>query len=258
MRETILQELRKIENQHNVRILHAVESGSRAWGFASPDSDYDVRFIYVRQMTDYLRLDAPRDTIEWKLDEVLDINGWDLNKALRHIGQSNANLFEWNNSPIVYETTPEWARICGISRSYFSEKAAINHYYGTAASTWAKYLNNDTVRYKKYFYALRPLLAAQYIEAHHNEPPVLFSDLLRDIEIEPQLRSAIDKLLIAKKNTPESEQCPHIPEIRDFIQSEILRQKVIASGLPDDRNRDWTALNQAFLDVVTHKCNREN
>ena len=249
MRETILQELRKIENRHGVRILHAVESGSRAWGFASPDSDYDVRFVYVRPVADYLRLDEPRDVIEWKLDEVLDVNGWDLNKALRQIGQSNANLFEWNNSPIVYETTPEWDRVRAASKAYFSEKAAVNHYYGTAASTWAKYLNGDAVKYKKYFYALRPLLAAQYIETHHGEPPVLFADLL-EMEIDPSLRAAIDRLLEAKKTMAESKLSPHIPEIQAFIQSELPRQKAIAAGLPDDRNRDWTALNDLFRELV--------
>lgn len=250
MRETILQELKRIEIQHGVRILHAVESGSRAWGFASPDSDYDVRFIYVRPMADYLRLDVPRDVIEWKLDEVLDINGWDLSKALRQIGQSNANLFEWNNSPIVYDTTPEWQRIRSISNAYFSEKAAVNHYYGIAASTWAKHLSGDTVRFKKYFYALRPLLAARYIETCHKEPPVLFADLLK-MKIEPSLRFAINALLEAKKNTAESEFCPHIPEIQAFIRSEIPRQKAIASALPDDRKHDWTALNRVFLDILT-------
>ena len=250
MRETIAQELRKIEEQYGVRILHAAESGSRAWGFASPDSDYDVRFIYVRPRADYLRLDEPRDVIEWKLDEVLDINGWDLRKALKHLQQGNATLFEWNNSPIVYETTPEWARARELSKDYFSEKIAVNHYYGIAASTWAKYLNGDPVKYKKYFYALRPLLAARYIENRHLEPPVLFDDLLK-MDIEPTLRAAIDRLLEVKKRTTEAEQLPHIPEIQFFIRDELPRQKAIGAAMPDDRNRDWAALNRFFMETVT-------
>lgn len=75
--EVIQEKLREIELRENVKVLYAVESGSRAWGVASPDSDYDVRFIYVRNQKDYLRLDEVRDVIEWQLDEVLDINGWD-------------------------------------------------------------------------------------------------------------------------------------------------------------------------------------
>ena len=124
--------LNEIEAKEGVRILHAIESGSRAWGFASPDSDYDVRFVYVRPQTDYVRLDEPRDVIEWQLDDVLDINGWDLKKALKMFAKGNATIFEWSNSPIVYRTTKEWERIREISRQYFSEKTAINQYYGTA------------------------------------------------------------------------------------------------------------------------------
>ena len=108
MREIILEELRKIEEQEKVKIIMAIESGSRAWGFASPDSDYDVRFIYVRKESDYLKLEKFRDVIEWKLDEVLDINGWDIRKALQLLHNSNPTVFEWCASPIVYLETEEF------------------------------------------------------------------------------------------------------------------------------------------------------
>ena len=117
--EEIKNKLKEIETGENVRILHAVESGSRAWGFASPDSDYDVRFIYVRRKEDYLRLDEPKDTIDWQLDDVYDINGWDLKKALKQFAKGNATLFEWSGSPVVYSTTDEWAKIREVSKSYF-------------------------------------------------------------------------------------------------------------------------------------------
>ena len=210
----IEEKLNEIEEKENVRILHAVESGSRAWGFASPDSDYDVRFVYVRPQADYLRIDEPRDVIEWQLDEVLDINGWDLKKALRQFAKGNATLFEWSGSPIVYRTADEWSRIWEVSKQYFSEKTAVYHYYGTANSTYQGYLQDDTVQYKKYFYALRPLLAAQYIEKYHAAPPVLFDDLLK-LDIPPRLREAIDELLETKKHTTEKDENPQIPVIRD-------------------------------------------
>lgn len=131
----IKEKLDEIERKEGVRILHAIESGSRAWGFVSPDSDYDVRFVYVRPKEDYLRLDEPRDVIEWQLDEVLDINGWDLKKALLQFAKGNATLYEWSSSPIVYRTTDDWSKIKEVSKQYFSEKAAVYHYYGTANST---------------------------------------------------------------------------------------------------------------------------
>ena len=106
--ELVLTKIREIEEKEQIRILHVIESGSRAWGFASPDSDYDVRFIYVRDQNFYLALQDQRDTIDWELNDVLDINGWDLKKVLQHIWKSNAVIYEWANSPVVYYTTEEW------------------------------------------------------------------------------------------------------------------------------------------------------
>ena len=245
----INEKLDEIERKEGVRILHAVESGSRAWGFASPDSDYDVRFVYVRPKEDYLRLDELRDVIEWQLDEVLDINGWDLRKALRQFAKGNATLFEWSGSPIVYRTTKEWSQIKEVSKQFFSEKAAVYHYYGTANSTLQGYLLGDAVRYKKYFYALRPLLAARFIEEYHVAPPVLFDDLLK-MDLPEALRQAIYELLEAKKRTTEGEENPQMPVIRDFIVSETERQKQIADDLEDDHNKDWTALNRLFAEII--------
>lgn len=245
----INEKLDEIEKKENVRILHAIESGSRAWGFASPDSDYDVRFIYARRREDYLRLDEPRDVIEWQLDDVLDINGWDLKKALKQFARGNATLFEWSGSPIVYRTTDEWNRIREVSKQYFSEKSAVYHYYGTANSTFQEYLQGDTVRYKKYFYALRPLLAAEYIEKYHAAPPVLFDDLLK-LDLDPELRTAIDELLEAKKRTTEKEENPQMPVIKKYIEDEIEKQKVIADELADDHNKDWSALDKVFIETI--------
>lgn len=115
----INEELKKIEESEDVKIIMAVESGSRAWGFASPDSDYDVRFIYVRNKTDYLRLDSVRDVIEWRLDEVLDISGWDIRKALQLLYKSNPTLFEWCSSAIIYKETEEAGWLKEILPRYF-------------------------------------------------------------------------------------------------------------------------------------------
>ena len=249
MQKIICSELQKIEQQYGVRILHAVESGSRAWGFASPDSDYDVRFVYVHPASDYLRLDEPRDVIEWKLDKVLDINGWDLLKALKQFARGNATLYEWSYSPVVYLTTPEWEMIRDVAKTYFSEKAAIHHYYGTAMTTYSGYLISEQIQYKKYFYALRPLLAAIWIEQMHQIPPVLFDNLMK-MDMDPELRTAIEDLLERKKVTIESETNPQIPVIQAFLQEELQRQKMVCSALPDDRNTDWSLLNQCFTNII--------
>lgn len=242
----ITKKLAEIEMKENVTVLHAVESGSRAWGFESPDSDYDVRFIYVRRRADYLKLSEPRDVIEWQLDEVLDINGWDLRKALQHFHRGNATLFEWSNSPVVYGTTKLWQQIYAAAAPYFSAKAAVHHYYGTARNTWQQYLQEPMVRYKKYFYALRPLLAAKYIQAHLCPPPVLFEDLMK-MDMPEALRNQIQYALSLKVSMGETDTRPQIPAIQGFIGSEIQRQKAWLDGAQDDRKPEWEPLDAVFL-----------
>lgn len=122
MEQTIVRKLREIEKNERIHIILAVESGSRAWGFPSTDSDYDVRFIYIRQKEDYLRLEKTRDVIELPLDGILDINGWDLQKTLRLFHKSNPTLFEWFSSPIVYMETPFADTFRTMMGNYFSTK----------------------------------------------------------------------------------------------------------------------------------------
>lgn len=245
----IREKLTEIEKTENVKILLAVESGSRAWGFASPDSDYDVRFIYIRPMEEYLRLDKTKDVIEWQLDDVLDINGWDLKKALIQFRRGNATLFEWSNSPIVYRKTPEWDNIYETAKSFFSAKAGIYHYYGTAKNTFMSYLQDENIKYKKYFYALRPLLACRYIEEFNCPPPVLFDELLK-LNLPDNLQKGIQQLLKIKKVTEEKDLNPQIPVIQNFIASELAIQKNIADTVADDHKKDWTELNALFLSIV--------
>lgn len=241
----IQQKLLEIEEKENVKVLHAVESGSRAWGFASPDSDYDVRFIYVRTKEDYLLLNEQKDVIEWQLDEILDINGWDLKKALKQFHKGNATLFEWSNSPIVYKTTEEWKQIYNVAKNYFSIKAAGYHYYGTANSTYNQYLRDDLVRYKKYFYALRPLLACQFIQTYKCSPPVVFEELMK-MDMPNELRDGIGKLLEIKKKSDEKDEKKQIPVIRDFIVNALVRQKNYWEHAEDDRKQEWKELNECF------------
>lgn len=245
----IKQKILEIEEKENVKILHAVESGSRAWGFASPDSDYDVRFVYVRTKEDYLSLNEQKDVIEWQLDDVLDINGLDLKKALKQFQRGNATLFEWSNSPIVYKTTETWKQIYNVARSYFSTKAAGYHYYGTAHSTYSQYLGEELVKYKKYFYALRPLLACRFIKENNCPPPVLFEELMK-MDIPKELRVEIEKLLEIKKKSDEKERKEQIPVIQNFIANELVSQKIYWNGAMDDRKQDWIELDNCFLDVL--------
>lgn len=176
MEQTIVRKLHEIEKNEHVRILLAVESGSRAWGFPSTDSDYDVRFIYIRQKEDYLRLEKTRDVIELPLDDVLDINGWDLQKTLRLFRKSNPTLFEWFSSPIVYMETPFAETFRTMMGNYFSTKRSLYHYIHMAEKNRREYLEGDMVKVKKYFYVLRPVLACRWILEKKTPPPMLFQN----------------------------------------------------------------------------------
>lgn len=245
--DLVAAKLTEIEEKENVRILHAVESGSRAWGFASPDSDYDVRFIYVRTKNDYLRLEAGKDTIDWELDETLDINGWDVKKALQHFHKSNATVFEWANSPIVYKTTDEWKKIYETGKQYFSCKSAMYHYYGTAQKTYNEYLNGEYVKYKKYFYALRPILAAKWIEQKKCPPPVLFQELADEV-LEEDMKEPVAKLVERKIKMAESDKAKRLVKISNYLLDNLAYYKeLLEDRMIDDRKPEWDELNQAFL-----------
>lgn len=249
IRKEIEEQLSEIEEKEHVTVLYAVESGSRAWGVESPDSDYDVRFIYVRQEKDYLSIREKRDVIEWQLDEVLDINGWDLKKTLLQFHKGNETLFEWANSPVVYKTTDVWKEIYGSCRQYFSKKAALYHYYGTANSTFLQYLQKEEVRYKKYVYALRPLLACRFIEANNSIPPVSFRELLRQ-ELPEELAAGIDEMLKIKAGSDEKALHPQLPVIRKYIEDEIVRYGQLSKEMEDDRRQEWETLDTVFLESL--------
>lgn len=251
MRERILEKLKEIEKKENVKIIMAIESGSRAWGFASPDSDYDVRFIYVRDKEDYLKLEGVRDVIEWQLDETLDINGWDIKKALQLLHKSNPTVFEWCASPIMYMAREEFSWIKEILPEYFSVKKSLFHYWHMAETNYREYLKGDEVRVKKYFYVLRPLMAAKWILDKKVAPPMLFDDLVA-AELEDELKPELERLLEMKKVLPEMGMAPKIQIINDYIERMMPEIKEIAEQM-EDGGSDWEALNALFLRVVNEK-----
>lgn len=241
--------LDEIETREKVNVIHCIESGSRAWGFASPDSDYDVRFIYIRPVEYYLRLDKTRDVIEWQLDDTLDINGWDLQKALRLLHSSNPTLFEWNSSPIVYKTTPEWGRISAVIDHYFQKKTGLHHYLSTAKSNYREYLKSDMVKIKKYFYVLRPVLACRWILEKQTPPPMRFSELANAC-LDQSLMPAVSDLLRLKMETPEIGLGPRIDVINEYLDSSIEEIDHLLQTYPSDEKITWDELNRLFLLTV--------
>ena len=249
MRNTILSKLKEIEERENIKILHCVESGSRAWGFASPDSDYDVRFIYVRPKEFYLRLDKTRDVIEWQLDDTLDINGWDIKKALTLLHGSNPTLFEWNSSPIVYKTTEEWNQISKVINNYFVMKSGLYHYLSTAKRNYHEFLTGETVKFKKYFYVLRPLLACKWILAEPTPPPMLYSSLMEKY-LDEEIKPDVEKLLDLKMNTPEIGEGKRFDRVNDYFEKNINAVDAMIAELPKEEPNGWNELNNIFLSLL--------
>jgi hypothetical protein len=249
MEKLIVSKLHEIEQMEKVRILLAVESGSRAWGFASPDSDYDVRFIYIRDKEDYLRLNTMRDVIELPIDEVLDINGWDLQKTLRLLYKSNPTLFEWFSSPIVYMESDFADLFRRVMNDYFSSKRSLYHYISMAEGNYREYLKGGMVKAKKYFYVLRPVLACRWVLEKQTPPPMLFSELMKE-ELPEVLMSDINRLLELKMKSPEIKMIPRIDRINAYLDESIADIKSIVQSMEDTKNPGWMELNKIFLNEL--------
>lgn len=249
MEKLIKDKLKEIEIRENVKIILAVESGSRAWGFESPDSDYDVRFLYIRQPEDYLKLEGVRDVIEWQLDDVLDINGWDINKALRLLYKSNPTFFEWCESPVVYHKTEEFEMLPPVMSKYFSKKRTLFHYWHMASTNYREYLKEDWVKAKKYFYVIRPILAAHWVLSHESTPPMAFSELVES-ELPEDLKLIISELLKQKMSADELTLVPKIQELNDYIETSLIELEKIAKSIEDEPVKEWTKLNQLFLEYL--------
>ena len=206
-----------------------------------------MRFIYVRNTADYLRLDSIRDVIEWRLDDVLDISGWDIRKALQLLYKSNPVLFEWCASPIVYKETEEARWLKEILPHYFSRKKSLYHYLHMARTNYRTYLKDEEVRLKKYFYVLRPILAAKWILGEKCAPPMLF-DTLVEAELEEGMKPAVSRLLAIKKNTPEMGYGARLTEVNEYIKRKLEEIQTTAETVEDSR-REWDEINQLFLKI---------
>lgn len=234
MKNNIQSHLAQIESEENVTIFYACESGSRAWGFPSADSDYDIRFLYIHPVEWYLSVDEKRDVIERPLTEQLDINGWDIRKALRLFRKSNPPLLEWLGSPIVYkEQTDIVVRMRKLAESYYSPLACFHHYLHMAYGNFREYLRGERVWTKKYFYVLRPILAINWIEQGYGVAPTAFGTLVERLVKDPALLAAIQALIEQKRQGVEMAEGPRIPAISEFIEGELTRLEHGISAPPN-------------------------
>jgi uncharacterized protein len=248
IRAQIMDKLAQVEREHGVRVLYACESGSRGWGFASPDSDYDVRFIFVRPVANYLRITDVRDVIEEAPGPVFDVNGWDLRKALGLLAKGNATLIEWLSSPVIYRCDDGFVQaLRDVAARVYRPVRSYHHYVHMARGNYREYLQSDMVRSKKYLYVLRPLLAAKWVLARPDMPPMAFEELVAAMVSSAEVRAEINALLQSKRGVGEFELLPKRPALNAFIEALILE---FEGAQPADPLVDLSVLDALFTDYV--------
>lgn len=247
----IQDELSYLERFEDISVLFAVEAGSRAWGFESPDSDYDIRFVYRRHVPYYLRLDKQPETVEWRNGD-LDMSGWDIGKFLRLTRNSNPSVFEWLGSPIVYREDADWDLVRKLADRCFDPVSTAWHHMGMARSTMKAHLNGDSVPAKRYLYVVRSILAANYALKHFKQVPVPFVELFQDqrLCLSDDVADAVERLLERKRSVRENDGCPQDTALEEWFEDSL-------SSLNDEVKRyrrrekvDWSEFNCIFLDAL--------
>jgi uncharacterized protein len=250
MRRRIQGELDAIERDHNVRILLAIESGSRAWRFPSQDSDYDVRFVYVRRMDTYLSIEPLRDVIECPIDGALDISGWDLRKALSLLVHSNAVLFEWLASPERYrEIATASAGMRSLAQETYFLPALIYHYDRMARHAFEEIVaSDDLIPFKTYCYALRPSLALLWVRQYGEPPPMDLATLLSRNIVAREVQETITALVKRKAAATEHSTTPRNEALDAFI-CDVLTETASRAQLPD-RRQILSKANSLFASIL--------
>jgi predicted nucleotidyltransferase len=252
--------LDRVEEEHGVSVLWAIESGSRAWGFPSPDSDYDCRFLYVRPVDDYLGLRRRRDVIETPLDKIFDVNGWDVRKALGLMVKGNATVGEWLRSPIVYRGDVAFRdELTALADDVVDRDALTRHHVHVARNNLALLASSGVA--KKFFYALRPAVTLRWLRVHENSalPPIDLPELLAGSSVPDDVAVAAGELVARKARTREIGSIA-VPELlRDFVQTELLTAEATLAGAPSPslspeadggRGQAWARAEAAFLRLV--------
>lgn len=244
--------LTHVEDTYQVRVLYACESGSRAWGIPSQDSDYDVRFIYIHPPDWYLSIDEGKDVIELPIHDRLDVSGWNIRKALRLFRKSNPSMLEWLQSDIVYiESGSAVERIRRLLPAVFSPRTCVHHYLNMAKNNFRTELQGDTAKIKSVIYVLRPILACLWIEYFGTVPPASFHALLEALLPKDELYREIKNLLARKMAGEELDLDPKARLTHPFIQREISRLQSASETFSKAAAEDPTPqLNIVFRELL--------
>ncbi|MGV2497457.1 nucleotidyltransferase domain-containing protein [Pelagerythrobacter aerophilus] len=251
VRADIESRLSRVASEDGVRLLMAVESGSRAWGFPSPDSDYDVRFLYVRARRDYLSLQPVRDVVERPIVDEIDLNGWDIRKALGLLLKHNAVLSEWIESPIRYiADDPVVARLAELASRHFNPRGYALHYASLGKGTVDRWFDSEgQIAVKRYFYALRPALSVRALRLDPScRPPMSIRPLMKAVRLESELVDQIDELIARKAKTNETGNTVRFPDLERLVLDELERANEVPERL--DQEQFLEEAEALFLELV--------
>ncbi|NOW90243.1 hypothetical protein BCD91_002266 [Clostridium beijerinckii] len=251
MDKVIQAQLRDIEEKNNVKILYAIESGSRGWGFESKDSDFDVRFIYIHPVEWYLSVFEGPDIIEIPVDEVLDVNGWDLRKALKLMYRSNASLIEWLSSPIIYRQNQEFVeKLRQVAEKYFSPISVTYHYINIAKKSFNGLEGLNNVNIKKLFYVIRPILSCMWIENFNTIPPMNLQAMMKEVKMDDKVKTIIEELVTIKADRIESDTIKQPTELMEFLRDKLEYYYSYAKNIKTGKERDSSILNEFFHKTI--------
>jgi len=251
MEEKIKKYLSDLEQEKGIEILLACETGSRGWGFPSPDSDFDVRVIYKHEKNWYLSLTEEKDTIEYFLENnEIDISGWDLRKSLRLLAKSNPPLLERIQSPIIYKVNKEFLTgINAVAQKTYSRIASIHHYLSMAKKTFEEVVNSEEYKLKKFFYALRASVACLWILEKEEIPPIEFGKMLNGLDLPLNLKTRIGELIEIKSTISETYLHKGENDLIEFMKTCIERAENESQSLPASKGK-MSDLNDFFLKTL--------
>ena len=251
IKRTILEKLRHTEDAHQVKILLAIESGSRGWGFAAANADYDCRFIYAHTPKRYLSVFEPSEFIEYDVDETFDIKGYDIKRVLKYIAKSQATIFEWLSSNVVYIKNEHVTQTLQDLAANFFNPIPISHHYLSLARKMLKEITaTDEAKIKKYFYILRPIANLNYIQQYNKMPFMEYDKTLEATIPSHDISEAIQELKQRKMELLEHDKIPTHRLLVDYFNGEITRFEGILKDMKHVKNTDYLQVDEVFRTVL--------
>lgn len=252
MKEKVKNVLNEVAATQDMKVLFACESASRAWGFTSPDSDYDVRFIYTNPKNWYFNVNQSRDVYDEMLTDDLDLCGWELRKTLQLFAESNVALYEWIGSPIVYSQNDELlTQLKELIPEFFNAKRAMYHYLAMASKIVRTEMNESSIKIKKLFYIIRSILACEWIGKYKTMPHTLFSELLKDADLDADIEEFVIARLKDKEVAVEALEVELPDEIINWLSSQLGLYGAAAQEMPSETKGSMEDLNKILYNFAS-------